>query len=439
MKKGRKMPYKGTFRSKPEFASKTGHIDVIKNPFVRQLIESFLSQDDSTPNSQAQWQSFDLVNVSDLPLVFAVDGSYQVISSEGRPRKELGFVKTALLCLNEPALDRLDKKYPHPEKLKKILERSALYHSTVFPLRGVRIPHHNTYHGIRRIIYDSIKKDPNNQDEVFKTLKWIVYRKWRDRQYKPEPFGCPHCNRSVAELEYDRDEGPCPGCGQLLYLTDWLGLHTDLMEDAAPESVARYYMLIHEILLLITGVRLYWEKDPRILKTCLFIKDGPLSIRASHQKIAVALRDFFRVAKEREIIVHLIGQEKTGAFVEHLEHISVDTPNNSFFIPSNKYILEEVLQRPSGEFPYGYYHSFGSKVFVKLTDYHKFVFSIPTGGFVENPNIEDFIGFHALMATLPRILSFRYENALLPIELANGIASLSTYPSAHILSLFALS
>jgi hypothetical protein len=35
------------------------------------------------------------------------------------------------------------------------------------------------------------------------------------------------------------------------------------------------------------------------------------------------------------------------------------------------------------------------------------------------------------------ILSNRFEGALLPIELANNIASLSTYPSAKTLELFA--
>jgi hypothetical protein len=46
------------------------------------------------------------------------------------------------------------------------------------------------------------------------------------------------------------------------------------------------------------------------------------------------------------------------------------------------------------------------------------------------------IGFNRILATLPKILSSRYENALLPVELANSIASLSTYPSAQILSIF---
>jgi hypothetical protein len=38
---------------------------------------------------------------------------------------------------------------------------------------------------------------------------------------------------------------------------------------------------------------------------------------------------------------------------------------------------------------------------------------------------------------LPSILSNRHEGALLPVELVHGVASLSTYPSARILKVFA--
>ncbi len=63
--------------------------------------------------------------------------------------------------------------------------------------------------------------------------------------------------------------------------------------------------------------------------------------------------------------------------------------------------------------------------------------NIPTGEFKENPNISDLIGVERIFGTLPSILSNRFEGALLPIELVHGIASLSTYPSAQILRIFA--
>jgi hypothetical protein len=89
---------------------------------------------------------------------------------------------------------------------------------------------------------------------------------------------------------------------------------------------------------------------------------------------------------------------------------------------------------------YGTDTNYGAKVFVKYDDYHKMVINVPTGErgeFVENPSISNLIAIADIVATLPKIISNRYEGALLPIELANGIASLSTYPSAKVLELFA--
>lgn len=40
------------------------------------------------------------------------------------------------------------------------------------------------------------------------------------------------------------------------------------------------------------------------------------------------------------------------------------------------------------------------------------------------------------MATLPSLISRKFEGALYPIELANGVASMSSYPSAKILERF---
>jgi hypothetical protein len=134
----------------------------------------------------------------------------------------------------------------------------------------------------------------------------------------------------------------------------------------------------------------------------------------------------------------MIGQEKSGAFYDHLQLIGSEAPNASIFIPDNTYIRNEIQHRNTDSV-YGTDTNYGAKVFLKLNDYHKMVINVPTGKrgeYVENPNMNYLIGIKNILATLPKILSNRYEGALLPIELANGVASLSTYPSAKILELF---
>jgi hypothetical protein len=77
------------------------------------------------------------------------------------------------------------------------------------------------------------------------------------------------------------------------------------------------------------------------------------------------------------------------------------------------------------------------QVFIKLNNYHQMILNIPTGRFNPNPDVSDLIGIDRICSTLETILSCRYEGALLPIERVHGIASLSTYPSAEILKIFA--
>ena len=108
----------------------------------------------------------------------------------------------------------------------------------------------------------------------------------------------------------------------------------------------------------------------------------------------------------------------------------------SYFLPDHKYIRSEVQGRSDKGQAYGKDTNWGAKLFLRLTDYDSVVLNVPTGGFKQNPLYTDLIGIDRIMATIPRLLSHRYEGALLPVQLANNIASLSTYPSAKILKIF---
>ena len=217
------------------------------------------------------------------------------------------------------------------------------------------------------------------------------------------------------------------------------GLHQTMTDDFAPNQVASDYMSVSETLMIFTPIRYYWEKNKEILKNCLFVKDGPLSLRATLAKLSAPIRRFFDYARTHGIEVAMIGQEKTGQFYDHLQLIGSSAPVNSFFIPNNNYIQEHIKHQNTNAL-YGADTNYGAKLFIKINDYHKMVINVPTGQrgeFVRDPSKNHLINFNNIIATLPKILSNRFEGALLPIELANKIASLSTYPSAKTLDLFA--
>lgn len=429
------MPYQQGQRLPSESASRLGHLDVLKSDLVQKLCRSFESTASSPATTSIEWQAMPVAD-KPLPLIFGVDGSVQHIEADMPPYKALAFVKTALLRLDNIALAALDKESPNPFALRDIMADSALYHATVFPLRNVVVPGLSVYDAVRQTIFESVK-DASLKAQPMETLKWLAYEKW-DGNQKPLPlFDCPHCEETVATLPYDAEEGYCPECRKPLFLTDMLGFHQEMAPDSAPNQVATNYMSIHETLLLFTGIRYYWENKRDVLNTCLFIKDGPLSIRAQYSKLVNPIRRFLMFAQRQKIDVNILSQEKTGYFVDHLALIGKNAPEGSFFIPSNEYIKAHIQHRSSTGAAYGRDTNYGVKMFVKMNGFCQMVLNVPTGRFMENPVLGDLIGIERILATLPTILSNRYEGALLPIELANGVASLSTYPSAEILKVFA--
>jgi hypothetical protein len=325
------------------------------------------------------------------------------------------------------------------------MAESGLFHGTVFPLRHVRTARANNYTAIRHIIRDSVMME---QDGAFyETLKWLAYRQWADVPTNSPDFQCPHCANDIeGGLAVNSDIGKCPHCREEVFLTDMPGFHQEMSEEGAPESVASAYMLLMEHLMLFTPIRLAWDsRDNTLVAETLFLKDGPLTLRGQYSKLVEPIRDFLQYAKSNNRPVHIVGQEKTGAFVDHLTEIARFAPPHdrgeppSVAVLTHDFVRREVQRMPGRANPYGLKTNWGEKVYLKLDPGTFMVLSIPTGNYDEAgdfPKPADLIGLDRILATLPGLVSRRFEGGLYPIELANGIASLSSYPSARILQRF---
>lgn len=430
------MPYQAGKHLPGERASKLGHLQVVKSALVGKLVEAFESDAAPEASQPAAWKEW-TGEAEPLPIVFAVDGSHLPVASSRPPYKELMFVKTALIRLDAVRLGRIDRHSPNPFALRDLLQDAAVYHATVFPLRHVWLPHATLYDTVREIAFESMRDDLSGA--ALDTLRWLAYEKWTDEKKALPLFECPHCRETKATLPFDATEGTCPACHKPIYITDMLGFHQEMTEDAASQNVPSSYRSIHETLLLFAGVKYYWEHDRKTLGECLFVKDGPLSLRAQYSKLVAPIRKFLSHALAAGAPVHILGQEKTGYFVDHLQMLTNYLPCDKrvrFFTPGTDYVTTEVQRRQSGGAPYGKDTNYGAKMFLAWREHHRMVVSIPTGQFLRDPTFKDLIGADRIFATIPDILGYKHEDSLLPIELANGIASMSTYPSAQILKLF---
>lgn len=429
------MPYQASSTQPGERANKLGHLDVLKSPLVNRICRSFYqaqASDDPQPSGWAPLPS----GGEPRRFIFAVDGSVQPIEDKQPPHRAIAFIKTGLLRIDRPALARLNPREPHPFALRDLLADAALYHATALPLRHVYVPNMTVYDAVRQAIYESFLDD-SLDGQPMETLKWIAYEKWSGQTKSLPFFECPHCGSQQCSLDYDRDKGPCPACGAEVFITDFLGFHQDMAPDSAPDTVAGSYMQVHETTMLFTGIRLYWNTRRDVLRRALFIKDGPLSVRAQYSKVVNPIRRFLEHARAQGYPIAILGQEKSGAFFDHLQVIGPHAPENSLFVPGDAYIKGQVQHRPLGGMAYGHDTNYGAKVFVRLKRHDLMVLNLTTGLYRPDPTYADLIAADDIFATLPSMLSARFTGALLPIELVNDIVSLSTYPSARILQLFA--
>jgi len=439
------MPYTPGDRLPGEAASKLGHLAVIQSSWVKSLVHEFeIAPQPTSDSSATAWPQFNQEGVIPLRSVWATDGSYVTVRSEDRPPREVSFVKTALLTVDRARLDVIDKELPHPLLLQEVLTGSAVFHATVFPLKNVRTALGTNYDAIRNIVRDSMRID--EAGAFYETLKWLAYQKWLPAKASSPSFGCPHCAHENAGLPFDADEGTCPKCTQKVFLTDMIGFHLDMDEESAPDSVSSAYMMVMEHLMLFTAIRLLWaHTDEQILSDTLFIKDGPLTLRSQYSKLVPALRAFLQFARDQKRPIHIIGQEKTGAFVDHLRSVVRFAPPHSrgerlsYAVLTHDFVRKEVYRSPDLANPYGLRTNWGEKVYVKLDPGTYMVLNVPTGRYDssgDSPEPGELIGLDRILATIPSLVSHKFEGALFPIELANGIASMSSYPSAAILRRF---
>src|SRR5206468_7962644 len=136
-------------------------------------------------------------------------------------------------------------------------------------------------------------------------------------------------------------------------------------------------------------------------------------------------------AKDDKRPIHVIGQEKTGAFVDHLRSVVRFTPPHargerlSYAVLTHDFVRKEVYRSPDLANPYGMRTNWGEKVYVKIDPGTYMGLNVPTGRYDssgESPEPADLIGIDRILATIPSPVSRNFDGAVFPVGLANGIA-----------------
>jgi hypothetical protein len=169
-----------------------------------------------------------------------------------------------------------------PRDVGRIFRDKTWTNAAVPPLSGVRVAGQTVRATIREMVYHTLLTA-----RLADTLRYLVSREW-DPSY-PIPsegsprFNCWSCNGEII-IPKSSLSFPCPHCGEPHRLVDYLEIGRESPDDWSREETASALRNIMETLKLFHLVRSYLNK-PDALAKILFIKDGPLLLRAALSRL----------------------------------------------------------------------------------------------------------------------------------------------------------
>ena len=315
------------------------------------------------------------------------------------------------------------------------MEKKLWYRPTVIPLSGVTIPGMSVKESIREVVNSSL--GPANTG-LISTLKFLIFREWYPSWPKkiiPPHMDCLSCGHEFyLPVSNPSKTFKCSHCNYEHYLSDYMGI-AEISDNFSRESTVSNLRNVIETLILFDFLRRY-RNNPSELEKTLFLKDGPLLLRAQLARLVEPIRDFLCFLRDRSVQVNIVGIEKNGGMVELVDEFKNSLPKiGDYFIPSVKFLVEDISGTQLAN-NYRNRVSYGAKVAIRLGKRHVVVIHIPTGEFLMEPDSQDLIGFEDSVRVLSNVLSQRYENALVPLVLINSMVSISRRPSNKVLEKF---
>ncbi|MFJ1831666.1 hypothetical protein [Streptomyces sp. NPDC088178] len=463
------MAYSSLHGRKPmERASKISHTNIIASQEVKDLLaECTIPRPADTETVQDLLARVPMPAGQSIKHVIAVDGSFrEALVRDEFPSATVTFFAFGPLIFKLDDLRQLDREtFIAPEDLAKLkkIQRFQL----ALPTRNISRNGLGLQDSIRLTLHEFLARPVDDGKSLYDTLRWLLFRRWTNIPDARRTLRhCPNesvngCDREEIVLTPDTPyRSECTNCGGPIYLGDVLRLHELVDDEQGASRITSYLLSALETLALVHVIHALWEMKPILLREFLFIKDGPLALFGQVFTLADPLRDLanflaeYRDPSDRSKVLPLlnvVGLEKSGSFVEHAVHIEksldkalaeakADGDFAGVVLPlSNEYIYKYVVPGdPGGTITYGQNTYWGGKMIFKAKDGSTYVATVPTlGGHKADPKIDDYINLTDVLAAVSELRCSMYDNALIPVALANRLVSLSEVPSSRILESFA--
>ena len=456
------MPYEG------ELASKASHVDILKNPDVRDFLAecAFL-----TPPSDEEIQSLierfveppSLENAKLPAFVIAVDGSQHESSIDDKlPSTKIGYIKVGSVLIDMDQFGSLrEGRYVDPFKVARLRDSNTALTFTI-PSANIRWHGKNTVTQSFRASLDQqlyhektrfTKHDPSTS--LRSTLFILASRRPDEKLHtgdhrKLKLHTCPTCKEGPVTLQDIPDQQYCEFCHAEIYPSDCLRLWEEVSEYQSNQMVINRVTSVLEHLIPFHYMRYLLKHAPLLLSSTAFFVDGPLAIFGPtawlHRAMLVFLHELNQHLQNKlhQSPMLIIGLQKTGQVVDHVTMIERFLPNNRLYPIDDEYRYKYIKGgEPMAKNGFGEEAYYGQDFIYKTPTGRNFVFALPypvkvkSGqSFIHDKTRLDW--YPQLTNALKLITHFEsdlYKNAVVPIALAHHYTAISLRPGGQLLDL----
>ena len=448
------MAYTSLRGRKPvERASKISHTEIINNPDVKEFLGKCAIPKAAESTTLADLaQGVPPLVEERIRHIVAVDGGYRETSvREGFPSAAITFFTFGPLLFKLADLRELDAQpFLAPEDMAKL--KNVQRYTLVLPTRNISRDGKSLQLSVRETLQDFFERRDKEDAPLTEALRWLLFRGWaKSSDEFWEIPNCPNYGCAAGPIRLETatpDRSTCSACNGPLFLVDALRLHERIDEEQGAGGIAGYVMTTLEQLVLVHVIKALYDTKPAILAEILFIKDGPLAFFGQTAPLSKPMRELAGFLGSHPdptkgtggvtSLLNVAGLEKSGPFVEHAVQIADRLEADSLLLLCNEYIYRYIVPGdPTSADPYGKNTYWGAKLIYKAGDGNVYVATVPTGEFTPQPAYGDFPNLTEILSVLGTLRCSMYDNALIPVALANKLVSLSEFPSSRILESFA--
>ncbi len=431
-------------RRPSEYASKTSHTHVINDATVSEFLKfgSIPKKASEINIPSTNLVKFIPVQKNPISQIVAIDGGFEEIPVQSEfPSSTICFFQFGALSFSINDLEMVNNEaFIEPEDMAKLKQIQRL--KFTLPVKNFTYKNEPTVtYSVRRAVYDFFNQKIDDEETLMDTLKWFIFQEYKNPLSIWNLSSCPNCLESNIPLGRNSIGSDftfrCNHCGKEIFLTDVFRLHEAVDDEIGAGVILGYVTTTFEQMLLIHVIRLILKLKPALLNSVMFIKDGPLAFFGQTANMHKPMRNLVKFLFETENL-YLAGLEKSGPFVEHADQIAEKLESGTALILDNEYIYNYIIPgKADPSNPYGRTTYYGNKLIFKSKLQGIHVVSIPTIEVLPSPKPKDLRNLQVILTNVEKLKCDMYDNALMPVALANKLISLSQFPSSKILQRFA--